>query len=554
MPLFKEISMRILYRLLGFTVGVGMLLSCLVLFHWGWGIWQFSQLTGAFIGGCITLFAIRSSLRSTEPVEPWLGKEQLGWTLIGWGAIMWGIGECFWRYYVLVLHLSPFPSWADVGYSALPILVFTGLLLQPSLNKENNRSFIILDSLIAMGSLLAIGWAVLLGSLATASNEDLLAKMLGLYYPTSDIALLSIVIFLLLRAQGAYDNVKARRYGLLILGLGLSIFAISDFLFNVQQNLGTYVDGTWVDLGWPLGLLTVGAAASLRRFFPLSAAEDRAKHIDVADTIQNRLGLRNFAIYGLVAVLFFVLCLNIFSSDPAKIQQRPVLVLSVLIIVALVVVRQILTIMENNRLADRQAYVLGQLAQANQRMEEQARMIAQRNADLEKGITHLKEVHAQLANGNMRARVQINSGDLLPLAGSFNLMADRLSRNDQADTYLRRQTKLLNDLSFALEHHHTDQPLTISSSYKEFPEIKRLLFALGLSEKVKIQPPQPASSHAEGMPPSTPRTSSTPFPARGFPAPNIKPIPQTSTRQPQTSPLAPPPENWRINNNKTSDH
>jgi hypothetical protein len=544
--------MRILYRLLGFIVGVGILLSCLVLFHWGWGIWQFSQLTGAFIGGCVTLFAIRSSSRSTEPVEPWLGKEQLGWTLIGWGAIMWGIGECFWRYYVLVLHQSPFPSLADIGYSALPILVFAGLLLQPSLNKENNRPFIILDSLIAMGSLLAIGWAVLLGSLATASSEDLLAKTLGLYYPTSDIALLSIVIFLLLRAQGAYDNVKARRYGLLILGLGLSIFAISDFLFNVQQNLGTYVDGTWVDLGWPLGLLIVGAAASLRRFFPLSPEEDRAKHISVADNIQSRLGLRNLAIYGLVAILFFVLCLNIFSADPAKIQQRPVLVLSVLIIVALVVVRQIATIMENNRLADRQAYVLEQLEQANQRMEEQARMIAQRNADLEHGITHLKEVHAQIANGNMRARVQINSGDLLPLAGSFNLMADRLSRSDQADTYLRRQTKLLNDLSSALENHHTDQPVTISSSYKEFPEIKRLLFALGLSEQVKTQPPQLASANAEGNPLPFPRTPATPAPSRGFSVPNIKPIPPTSTRQPYTSPLSPPTENWRINNNKPS--
>ncbi len=546
--------MRILYRLLGFTVGVGILLSCLVLFHGGWGIWQFSQLTGAFIGGCITLFAIRSSRRSTEePVEPWLGKEQLGWTLIGVGAIMWGIGECFWRYYVLALHQSPFPSLADVGYSALPILVFAGLLLQPSLNKENNRPFIILDSLIAMGSLLAIGWALLLGSLATASSENLLAKTLGLYYPTSDIALLSIVIFLLLRAQGAYDNVKARRYGLLILGLGLSVFAISDFLFNVQQNLGTYVDGTWVDLGWPLGLLLVGAAASLRRFFPLSVAEDLAKHITVTDTMQSRLGLRNLAIYALVAVLFFVLCLNIFSSDPARMQQRPVLVLSVLIIVGLIVVRQIATIMENNRLADRQAYVLGQLAQANQRMEEQANMIVQRNADLERGITHLKEVHAQLANGNMRARVQINSGDLLPLAGSFNLMVDRLSRNDQADIYLRCQTKLLNDLSSALEHRQTDQSLAISSSYKEFPEIKRLLFALGLSEQVKMQPSQSTSSNPEGKLPSLPHTPSTPVPSRRFAAPNMKPIPPTSTRQPGISPLSSPTENWRVNN-KTSNY
>jgi hypothetical protein len=529
--------MRILYRLLGSIIGIGILLSCLVLFHLGWGIWQFSQLTGAFIGGCITLFAIRSFRRSDEPMEPWLGQEQLGWTFIGWGAIMWGIGECIWRYYVLVLHLSPFPSWADSGYSALPILVFAGLLLQPALNKEHNRSFVILDSLIAMGSLLAIGWALLLGSLATTSNEDMLAKFLGLYYPTSDIALLSCVIFLLLRAQGAYDRIRARRYSLLILGLGLSIFAVSDFLFNVQQNLGTYVDGTWVDLGWPLGLLTVSAAASVRRFLPISRKEEQAKYLTASDTSQIRPGLRNLAIYVLVGVLFLVLCLNIFSTSATQIQQRPVLVVSVLIIVALVVIRQIATIIENYRLADRQANVLLQLAEANQRTEEQARTITQRNTDLENGITHLKEVHAQIANGNMRARVQITSGDLLPLAGSFNLMVDRLSRNDQADDYLRRLIKVLNDLSTAMERHRADQPLLISPSYKEFPEIKRLLLALGLSEKARAQ--QSALPNPETPAHPLPNRSTAPLPPRSLRTPTIKPMPQTDMPYPTHTPPFP---------------
>ncbi len=541
--------MRILYRLLGSIIGVGILLSCFVLFHLGWGIWQFSQLTGAFIGGCITLFATRPLKRLYEPMELWLGREQLGWALIGCGAIMWGIGECIWRYYVLILHQSPFPSRADVGYSALPILVFAGLLMQPALNKEHNRSFIVLDSLIAMGSLLAIGWALLLGSLASASNENMLAKILGLYYPTSDIALLSCVIFLLLRAQGAYDYIRARRYSLLILGLGLSIFAVSDFLFNVQQSLNTYVDGTWVDLGWPLGLLTVGAAASVRRFFPNSWAEEQAKHMSSPDTSQNRLGLRNLAIYILVGVLFLVLCLNIFSSNTTQIQQRPVLVVSVLIIVALVITRQIATIIENYRLADRQDDVLRQLAQANQHTEEQARMITQRNAELEKGIAHLKEVHAQLANGNMHARVQINSGDLLPLAGSFNLMADRLSRNNQADDYLRRLTKILNDLSTALEHHRADQPLLISPSYKEFPEIRRLLLALGLSEKTRTQ--QSALQPEAPVPPLL-NTPTTPTPPRWPRTPRIQPTPQTGMRRTINTPPPSSPENPHTN--KLSNH
>ncbi len=100
-------QMRNLYRLLGSILGTALLLSCIDLFHLGWGIWQFSQLTGAFISGSVILFATWSPKRPFEAMEPWLGREQLGWILIGCGAIMWGIGECFWRYYALVLkHIS----------------------------------------------------------------------------------------------------------------------------------------------------------------------------------------------------------------------------------------------------------------------------------------------------------------------------------------------------------------------------------------------------------------------------------------------------------------
>lgn len=513
--------MRIyLYRIAGSLLGLGIVLSCFVLFHLGGHVWQFSQLIGALVGGCVTLFVVRSAWKSSptfspplspdEEGESWVGKEQLGWTLIGCGAVMWSIGECLWRIYVLALHQSPFPSWADMGYSLLPPLVFVGLLMQPAPRKGNNRYFLLLDSLIAMGSLLAIAWYLLLGSLATASGEDLLAKYLGLYYPTSDIALLSCVFFLLLRAEGTLYQIKARRYGLLILGLGLSIFAVSDFLFNVQQNLGTYVDGTWVDLGWPLGLLTVGIAAAVRRFLPVLPRERQGTGQDDV-LMKSRLGLGNLTIYGLVGLLFCVLCINIFSTGKAQIQQRPVLLISVLIIVALVVTRQIMTILENYRLVSRQAAVVQQLEQVNRRMEEQGRMIAQRNIDLEQGIAHLKEVQAQLANGNTRARAQIKSGELLSLAGSFNLMADRLVRTEGVDNYLQRLTKALGDLSMALERQRMGNPLRLPPSYREFPEIKRLLLAMGMSETPRAEQQIPASTQS-GDKRSMPEIQRTPIP------------------------------------------
>src|SRR5438128_1522121 len=78
----------------------------------------YSQLIGAFIGGFLAIVSVNYPLRRGENMEPWLGRERLAWTLIGAGCVMWGIGECFWRYF-LVQGMNPFPSQADIGYSSL---------------------------------------------------------------------------------------------------------------------------------------------------------------------------------------------------------------------------------------------------------------------------------------------------------------------------------------------------------------------------------------------------------------------------------------------------
>jgi hypothetical protein len=418
-------------------------------------------------------------MQADEQVEPWLQRERQGWILIGCGSIMWGLGECVWRYYVLT-NQSPFPSFADIGYSSLPPLVFSGLLLQPFSDSDRKRRMLVLDSMIAMGSLLAIGWYLLLGSLALASSEDQLAKFLGLYYPVSDIALLSCVVFLLLRSQNVRYQVRARRLGLLIVGIGLCLFAMSDFIFNIQQNAGTYVDGTWIDLGWPLGLMTIGVGAYVRRFLPLVSTEAdkqqkqrRERHIS--------FGPAQSVTYILVAFLFFVLSLNIFSTSKGQIALRPVLLLATIGVVALVVMRQILTILDNDRLAQKQSEALARIESANLLIEKQSEMIAKRNAELERGILHLKDIHARIANGNLQARALIVEGDLVPLAGSLNLMAERLQRLGQADEYATKLSRAIRELAQSFERYKTGRPFVLPPACTALPEIKRLLAAIGLN-------------------------------------------------------------------------
>ena len=118
---------------------------------------QFSPLLGAFIGGTLVLASVFTPMSSREDAEPWTGHEQMAWTLIGFGIILWGLGETFWRYYISIGQ-SPFPSVADIGYSSFPPLVFIGLLLQPSPGSGSRRILLLMDSLISMGSILAIAW------------------------------------------------------------------------------------------------------------------------------------------------------------------------------------------------------------------------------------------------------------------------------------------------------------------------------------------------------------------------------------------------------------
>ncbi len=527
---------------------VALAMLIIVVFHIGDStfvlrVGQFSPLTGAFIGGCLVLISATSPRQRKEDTEAWIGNEQFGWILIGLGILMWGIGESFWRYYMSIGQ-SPFPSMADMGYSCFPLLVFGGLLLQPPSGDGRKRTMLLLDSLIAMGSILAIAWYLLLGSLAQAPGEANLAKLLGIYYPIADTALLSCVIFLLMRGQGRAYQATARRTSLLVLGLGLCFFVFSDFLFNVQNNAGTYVEATWIDLGWPLGMMTMGAAAYLRRYLPATTPEA------IEERMQQQVERSIFSPaqllpYVLLAFLLFVLTLNIFATDPMQAAIRPVLLLATLSVVALVVIRQILTLRDNAVLARQQAETLDGLERANKRIAEQSHAIAQHNLELEHGIDHLKDVQANLANGNLRIRARLDSGALLPLAASLNLMAERLTRLWQINAQAQRLSNALRDLSLALDKHWSGEPLTIPESCTNMVEISALLRSLHM--KGNVPPYRPTSSLADSASSQSERNERNVQPTTGPLAPRqtsqssqATPLPPTRlTALPHVAPLAP---------------
>jgi hypothetical protein len=175
-------------------------------------------------------------------------------------------------------------------------------------------------------------------------------------------------------------------------------------------------------------------------------------------------------------------------------------------VVALVVARQIYTLWENARLAREQAEALIDLSKANQRVAEQAQEIAEQNAALERGITHLKDVQAQLANGNLKARANLASGVLMPLAGSFNLMAERLARLGQINQYTQRLMRALSDFCTALERSPAGAPLLVPSSCNEFTEINRIILSLQSKGSLTALPSTNPLSNPYAQPATQPST------------------------------------------------
>lgn len=73
-----------------------------------------------------------------------------------------------------------------------------------------------------------------------------------------------------------------------------------------------------------------------------------------------------------------------------------------------------------------------ELVQAQWNLNEQARFQVEQKKRLEYGIEVLKDAHARFANGDYRARANLQDNELVSLAFSFNLLAERMNRVAQA--------------------------------------------------------------------------------------------------------------------------
>jgi diguanylate cyclase len=197
-----------------------------------------------------------------------LGRIAFAWQLLAIGCLFWAAGQLYWSIDELLLQADlpvadravPFPSVADVGFLAFPLVAAAALMILPSqLWRSRARARIVCDALLLGTAILAACWAAFLRRMVEAfSAQHELAGLVAFAYPASDSVLLALAAL-----AGAYAARHERRARWFLL-TGLALFTFADLVFWMETVNGTYTSASPVDLGWPAGFLLLAVAARER--------------------------------------------------------------------------------------------------------------------------------------------------------------------------------------------------------------------------------------------------------------------------------------------------
>jgi|SRR5665647_415355 len=237
-------------------------------------VWTMGLLLVAYIGG----LALRG-LGWSPADDPWFGPVVDDWLglLVDWvpAAVCWlafsrvgfrrkevmlaaaaltsyAAADTYYTWLLAGVGSVPFPSLADVGYLLDPLLILAALAVAVRHHSGGLASLVWLDCAVGSlgaASVLAVILSPVLASALTGSLS--LATAVAVAYPMTDVLLVATVAGI-----AALRGMRmGRRWAVLVVGLITS--AAADVVYALQVTADTYVVGTLLDAGWPIGLALI---------------------------------------------------------------------------------------------------------------------------------------------------------------------------------------------------------------------------------------------------------------------------------------------------------
>ncbi|MGV1006542.1 MAG: putative bifunctional diguanylate cyclase/phosphodiesterase [Candidatus Nanopelagicales bacterium] len=262
------------------------------------------------------------------------GRVRAAWTALAVGVLGWAIGDAMWIYYELVLHRDPFPSLADVAYLLLPVGACAAMLLFPTNRNGQYQVRLFLDGVIVAASLFLVAWFTVLQPTYEAGAESLSGLVISLAYPTSDLVVLTIAAYVLVRAG------STQRLPITLLSVGMVCIALSDSAFVYLAVKDHYFSGNFIDIGWMMGLLLILVAAVAGR----DRAAGEPGSVELPSWASVWLPYAPLMLAGIVAV-----------AQPVPILRSAPIQVGAALMVVTVLARQFLAVIENRQLVKKVA-------------------------------------------------------------------------------------------------------------------------------------------------------------------------------------------------------
>jgi two-component system, sensor histidine kinase PdtaS len=290
------------------------------------------------------------------------------WGITAVAVLFWTLGDLTWALLEVFLKIEPFPSIADflyLLYYPISILALAHLPSQERSGREKIR--LAMDIAIVFISVGVIYWAFIIGPIYQDADFSSLEWVISLAYPVLDLAVLFGLILIIIRP---YERVNNGPF--LFLAVSMIIQVLCDTIYTRQTAMETFQTGTFLDLGWQIGLYTYAIAAFIL-----------LKNLANPELVGKQFGqraeqiLRN-RVWPLLPYLWMMAAYAMLAwslANPLALSPQQI-VPWIGIIFFLVVGRQLLMIAENTRLSNELRGELIERVQMNQTLDRRAREMA----------------------------------------------------------------------------------------------------------------------------------------------------------------------------------
>ncbi|MCT4781015.1 MULTISPECIES: DUF4084 domain-containing protein [Exiguobacterium] len=289
----------------------------------------FLQALGGNIFSMLGIIISLAWLSST--VQKSNGTDKIFWLILCCATFFYLIAEIIWFVTESIfIKEVPYPGWTDIFYLLQVICILSALIYKIiHQTKKQERVPFLFDILITIVVATTFSWHFLLAPILSSNTISMIELIVSLAYPIGDLGMLLATAFLFFSATKQNQNIS-----MLLVFVAFLTQAAADSLYLYLLSISAYFSGSLID---PL-FIVVMMLLGLSGFLHTSSEPSRE-----SETIVARMNILQLVTpYGGVLILFFFMGLHSNETDSVTIGSG----LSIM----LVIIRQILMILENQRL------------------------------------------------------------------------------------------------------------------------------------------------------------------------------------------------------------